>query len=279
VRKAASPRRPKAQLEQQLAEALEQQAATSEILRVISRSPTDVQPVFETIAANALRLCDAVFSVVYRFDGEFVDIVALHNVTPEGVAAFRRAYPCRPSRGGATQRAILTKSIVHVPDIRKDVEYVYHEAAQKADYRSVLSVPMLREGQPIGAITVFRSAARSFPDAQIDLLKTFADQAVIAVENVRLFTEVQARNRAVSEALEQQTATAEILRVISGSPTDIQPVFDIIGARAEKLCDAEISVVSRVDGELIRLAALHGMTPAGIEAAQRVSPCNCPLRR
>ncbi len=145
-------------------DALEQQTATSEILRVISQSPTDVQPVFDTIAANALRLCDAVFSVVYRFDGELIHIAALHNVTPEGVAAFRGAYPCRPHRGGGTQRAILTGSIIHIPDIQDDLEYVYQDAAEKADYRSVLSVPMLREGLPIGAITVFRAAARPFPD-------------------------------------------------------------------------------------------------------------------
>src|ERR1700694_1528576 len=223
------------QLEQRLAEALEQQAATSEILRVISSSRTDVQPVFDTIAANALRLCDARFSAVFRFDGELIHIAAFQNLTPEGTAAFRTAYPCRPSRGGTTQRAILTRSIVHMPDIREDPEYVYQDVAQKADYRSVLSVPMLRDGEVIGTITVYRDAAKPFPDAQIELLKTFADQAVIAVENVRLFTELQARNGALGEALEQQTATSEILRVISQSQTDVQPVFEAIATAALNL--------------------------------------------
>src|SRR5438309_3219816 len=189
------------ELEERLTEALEQQAATSEILRVISRSRNDVQPVFDTIAANALRLCDARFSAVFRFDGELIHIAAFQNLTPEGTAAFLTAYPCRPSRGGTTQRAILTRSIVHMPDIREDPEYVYQDVAQKADYRSVLSVPMLRDGDVIGTITVYRDVAKPFPDAQIELLKMFADQAVIAVENVRLFTELQARNRELTDRL------------------------------------------------------------------------------
>src|SRR2546426_196886 len=158
------------QLEERLTEALEQQAATSEILRVISRSRNDVQPVFDTIAANALRLCDARFSAVFRFDGELIHIAAFQNLTPEGTAAFLTAYPCRPSRGGTTQRAILTRGIVHMPDIRLDPEYVYQDVATRADYRSVLSVPMLRDGEPIGTITVYHAAARPFPDSQVELL-------------------------------------------------------------------------------------------------------------
>ena len=151
------------QPEQRLTEALEQQAATSEILRVISSSRTDVQPVFDTIAANALRLCDARFSAVFRFDGELIHIAAFRNLTPEGTAAFLTAYPCRPSRGGTTQRAILTRSIVHMPDIRADPEYVYQDVARKADYRSVLSVPMLRDGDVIGTITVLEPSVTMTP--------------------------------------------------------------------------------------------------------------------
>jgi len=260
------------ELEQRLAEALEQQAATSEILRVISSSRTDAQPVFDTIAANALRLCDARFSAVFRFDGELIHIAAFQNLTPEGTAAFLTAYPCRPSRGGTTQRAILTRSIVHMPDIHEDPEYVYQDVAQKADYRSVLSVPMLRDGEVIGTITVYRDAARPFPDAQIELLKTFADQAVIAVENVRLFTELQARNADLTEALEQQTAASEILRVISQSPTDVQPVFDTIVAAALKLCSASAANVFTFDGELIHLAAVVNVNPEYVGALRQLFP-------
>ena len=260
------------ELELRLAEALEQQAATGEILRAISRSPTDVKPVFETIAANALRLCDATFSVCYRFDGELIHIAALHHVKPEGIAAFHAAYPCPPSRGGVTQRAILTGGLVHVADVRKDPEYVYHDAAKNADYRSVLSVPMLRDGHPIGAISVFRGVPRLFPDTQVALLQMFADQAVIAIENVRLFTELGARNRDLTEALEQQTATSEILRVISQSQTDVQPVFDTIVAAARKLCAANSANVFTFDGELVHLASLVNVNSAYVEALHQFFP-------
>jgi signal transduction histidine kinase len=178
-----------------LAESLEQQTATGEILRVISSAQTDVQPVFEAIAANALRLCDAMFSTIFRFDGELIHLEALRNVAPEGIAAIRAAFPMAVGRGGATARSILTRSIVHITDVREDAEYVLQGVSQAAEFRSILAVPMLHDGKPIGAITVAGPAARPFPDKQIALLKTFADQAVIAIENVRLFTETQDKTR------------------------------------------------------------------------------------
>ena len=260
--------------DRRLADALEQQAATSEILRVISSSRNDVQPVFESIAASALHLCGGRFSTVTRFDGELIHIAAFCNVTPEGAAAFHHAYPCPPHRGGITQRAILTRGIVHMPNVLEDPEYVYQEAAASAGYRSALSVPMLRDGLPIGAISVFRAAAEPFPDTQIELLKTFADQAVIAIENVRLFAELQARNRDLSESLEQQTATSEILRVISRSQTDVQPVFEAIAAAALKLCGASLANVFRFDDDLIHLAAVETVNenPAYLAAIHTVFP-------
>ena len=272
ARKPAPKPRAKSSVAQRLEETLEQQAATSEILRVISNARADAQPVFDTIAANALRLCDAVFSVVYRFDGQLIHIAALENLSPQGAAAFRRAYPCKPSRSGATQRAVLKRSIVHIPDVRDDPEYVYLDAADKANYRSVLSVPMLREGRPIGAIAVFRTVARSFPESQVELLKTFADQAVIAIENVRLFAELQVRNADLTEALDQQTATSEILRVISQSRTDVQPVFETIAAATLKLCNATSANVFTSDGKLVHLAALVNVYAGGGEAVRRSYP-------
>jgi len=256
-------------LDPRLAEALEQQAATNEILRVIRSSRTDVQPVFDAIATSALRLCDAEFSGVFRFDGERIHVAALANLTPEGTAAFLGTYPTPPGRGGATQRAILTRGVIHIPDIREDPEYVFHEAARRANFRSALSVPMLRDGDAIGTITVYRDVARPFPDTQIELLKTFAEQAVIAIENVRVFTELQARNRDLTEALEQQTATSEILRVISRSPTDVQPVFDTIAAAALKLCGASSVNVYMVEGDQVHIAALVNVNPAGAAAVRR----------
>ncbi len=174
-----------------LTETLEQQTATAEILRVISSSQTDVQPVFETIAENSLRLCDATFSTVFRFDGELVHLEALRNTTPEGADAIRNAFPMPPSRGGASARCILTRSIVHISDVREDPDYVLLGLAETNKFRSILSVPMLRDGNPIGAITVAAPRAVPFPDKQVEVLKTFADQAVIAVENTRLFNEIQ----------------------------------------------------------------------------------------
>ena len=178
-----------------LTETLEQQTATAEILRVISSSQTDVQPVFETIAENSLRLCEATFSTVFRFDGQLVHLESLRNISPEGAVAIRAAFPMPLSRAGASARAIMTRSIVHIADVREDPDYALQGLAQVAAFRSILSVPMLRDGVPIGTITVAAERTVPFPEKQVALLKTFADQAVIAVENVRLFTEIQEKTQ------------------------------------------------------------------------------------
>jgi GAF domain-containing protein len=254
----------------QVSEALEQQTATSDVLRVISRSPTDVQPVFDSIAASALRLCDARLCTVFRFDGELIHLVALQQVSTEGAAAYRNAYPARPGRGGGTHRAILTGSIVHIPDIRDDPEYELQDLARANQFGCVLSVPVFRDGHPIGTITVGREAARRFSDAQIELLRTFADQAVIAIENVRLFAELQASNRELTTALDKQTSTSEILRVISQSTTDVQPVFDTIVQSAVRLLRGTLSTLTRLMGDQIELAAFTSSSDVG-DAAHRVS--------
>ncbi len=254
------------------AEALEQQTATAEVLRVISSSPTDLQPVFDAIAERAMRLCGASSSGVLRFDGELVHIVALGNVSPDGAAALRSAFPMPPSPRSASTRAILTRGIVHIPDIFDDPEYGIATLSQTGGFRSVLSVPMLREGDAIGGITVGRPDPGRFSDRQIVLLKAFADQAVIAIENVRLFKELEARNRDLTEALEQQTATAEILRVISRSQTDVQPVFDTIVRSAVRLCDGLFSGLLQFDGELLHQVAQYNFTPEGLEEVRRIFP-------
>jgi len=236
--------------------------ATSEILHVISSSPTDVQPVFDTIAANALRLCGATFSAVIRFDGELMHLVAHHNLgDPAAMEALRRAYPRPPRPGGATDQAILTRAVAHRPDVRDDPGYQYGGLADATGYRSILAVPMLREEQPVGTIAVTGASPRAFSPRQVELLKTFADQAVIAIENVRLFKELEARNRDLVEALDRQTATSEILRVISGSRADLEPVFDVIVRNAVRLCGASHGGVYRFDGELVHSVAHDGYTP------------------
>jgi signal transduction histidine kinase/ribosomal protein L18E len=255
-----------------LTEALEQQTATSDILRVISQSPTDVQPVFDTIAAAALKLCRASSGAVMTFDGELIHLAAVANLNPEGADAIRRVFPRPPGRDMAGTRAVLTCSVVAISDVLEDDEFGPRDVAVATGFRSVLAVPLVRDGSPIGAIAVGRPEPGPFPDQQLALLQTFADQAVIAIENVRLFKELEARNRDLTEALEQQTATSEILRVISRSQTDVQPVFDTIAAAALKLCRASSANLVTFDGELLHIAALAIVNPEGADAVRRLYP-------
>ena len=252
--------------------ALERQTATSEILRAISGSPTDIQPVFDIIGDRAEKLCDAVISVVSRFDGELVHLVSVNGVTSEGAEAIRTAFPMRLDDETVTARAVRTRAVVHVADVLADPTYKQKGVARASGYRGCLAVPMMREGQAFGVIFVARTEPGLFSDTQVELLKTFADQAVIAVQNVRLFQELEARNRDLTETLEQQTATGEILRVISSSPTDVQPVFDSIAASAKRLCEAEFCFVFRLDGQVLHFAAQHGLSPEGNAAMHTIWP-------
>src|SRR6266496_1323458 len=194
-------------------------------------------------------------------------LAAHDNLTPENLRIIHQMSPMRPDSRLTSARAILTRGVVHVEDVLADPEYA-HPVAQAGGFRSVLAVPMLREAHSIGAIVVHRVQAGPFPAAQIELLKTFADQAVIAVENVRLFTELGARNRDLTEALEQQTATAEILRAISSSPTDIRPVLETVVHAAARFCDAPDVAILRIEGEVLRGAAAIG--PFGEQMIRRV---------
>ncbi len=260
-----------ARLLREVTEALEQQTATSEVLKVISRSTFDLQPVLETLVENATRLCGAEHGNIYKFDGELLHIAATYGVSPEGID-YRRRHPISPGPGSVTGRAASERRTIHIRDVLADPGYQLLERQKIGGYRTVLAVPVLREEVLVGVFTIWKAKVEPFADKQIELVRTFSDQAVIAIENVRLFQELQARNRDLTEALGQQTATAEILRAISGSPTDVQPVFEIIAERAVNLCDAEISVVSRLDGELIHLTALHGVDQAGTDAIRRAFP-------
>ena len=253
VRNETSKRR---ELEKRLAESLEREQATAEILRVISSSPTDVQPVLDAVAEHSARLCGALFASVYQFDGELIHRGANYNYPPLALERSRQFFPTRPNRQLFTARAILERAVVHVPDVQRDNEYAVPDFLREVGCRSVLSVPMLRDGNPIGAITVWRAEVGPFTDRQVALLKTFADQAVIAIENVRLVTELEGRNRDL-------TATSEILRVISSSPTDVQPVFDAIATSAVRLLGGFSGTVLRLVGEDLHLAAITSTSEFG----------------
>jgi signal transduction histidine kinase len=262
-------------LQRELIEAREQQIATSEILRVISESPTDAQPVFDTVVESAARLCEANDVAIYRREGDRLRFVAHQGSIPPPGPVGEYVRPLE--RGSVTGRSVLEARLLHVADLQtKTDEFpTASDLAQRLGFRTLLSVPLMREGAAIGTIMVRRTEARLFTERQVALLKTFADQAAIAVENVRLFTELQEKNRAlteahtrVSESLEQQTATSEVLRIISTSPTDLQPVLDAIVESAVRLLGGYSGTVTRVVGDQIEIAALTSTDATG-DAAQR----------
>ncbi len=258
-----------------LTEALEQQTATAEILRVISRSQTDVQPVFDTIVRSAVRLCDGLFSALFQFDGEMIHQVAQHNFTPEALEELHRVYPTRPSRALGSGRAILERAVAHIPDVEADPEYQHQALSRTIGHRSSLSVPMLRESAPIGVIWVARAEPGPFSDSEIELLKTFADQAVIAVENVRLFKALQARTGELTQSVEQLTALGEVSRAVS-STLDVETVLDTIVSRASQLAGGAGCSIFEYDAaaEQFELRAAHNDDTAFVEALRAV-----PLRK
>ena len=236
----------------ELTESLEQQTATAEILRVISSSPTDLQPVMDVVAENAARVCGATDSIIFRLEGDVLRVVARHGPLRGAL----RIGDSRPvTRDSVTGRAVMEQRTIHLEDLRALPETEFPATLALSlqlgpmGTRTALATPLLREGVPVGAITIWRNEVRPFSTRQVALLETFAAQAVIAIENVRLFTELEARNGELTEALQQQTATAEILRVISRSPTDVQPVFDVIIRSAARLCDGVYCTLFRFDGE------------------------------
>ena len=248
------------ELERELSEAHRREAATAEVLKVIRSSPTDVQAVFDTIVRSAVLLCDAVYGSAVRFDGKLMHLVAKYNYTPEVDRALREAFPMRPSLRMMSGRAILTRDVVQVEDALEDPDYP-KDVVQAGGFRSMLAAPMLRDGRPIGAIVVNRGQPGPFSPTQIQLLRTFADQAVIAIENTRLFEAEQASKRELQESLEYQTAIGEVLGVISRSPSELQPALDAIASIASRLCAADDTSIRLKEGGDLRNAAHHGTIP------------------
>jgi signal transduction histidine kinase len=260
-----------ARLLNELRESLEQQTATGDVLKVISHSAFDLQTVLDTLVESAARLCDADMVAINRQDGDAYRQVAQYGQPPE-FAAYMEAQTMEVGRGTVSGRVALEKKLVHVADVLADPEFKSFHAAKLGGMRTVLGVPLLREESPVGFMILMRKTVRPFSEKQIELVSTFADQAVIAIENVRLFETEQMRTRELTEALEQQTASSEILRVISRSRTDIQPVFDTIVASAVRLCGARMGAVHLYDGELVHIVALHNFPPEVVEVLRGMYP-------
>jgi signal transduction histidine kinase/FixJ family two-component response regulator len=257
----------------ELAESLEQQTATSEVLKLISRSTFKLEPVLNSLVEYATKLCAADQGFIFRRVEDGYPLAVAYRA-PASFREWRQADPIRPGDGTVVGRVAQEGRIVQIVDTREDREWLAaHRNAPGIDaVRTLLGVPMLREGVPIGVIALWRTAVQPFTDKQIELITTFADQAVIAIENVRLFRELEARNDEVTEALQQQTATSEVLRVISSSPTDVQPVFEMIAKNAVTLCDGQFSGVFTFDGVLIRLLAFQNLTTQGAEVYRQAFP-------
>jgi GAF domain-containing protein len=265
----------------ELRQSLERQTATSEVLQVISASPGDLEPVFASVLENAVRICDAKFGSINRWDGEALHLVATHKLPP-AFAEFRRRTPFRPGPENPISRMLMTKTIIHFHDLAAEQGYIERDptfvaAVELGGVRTFLAVPMLKENELIGVVIVYRQEVRPFTDKQIDLVKNFAAQAVIAIENARLLNELRQRTDDLSqrttdltESLEQQTATSEVLQVISSSPGDVQPVFEAMLEKAVRICDAKFGSLYLHENGRLRLVAAHGV-PEFFEARRGVA--------
>ena len=241
----------------ELRESLQQQTATADVLKVISRSTFDLQAVLDTLVELAARLCEAEMGGILRPQGSHFQFAANYRM-PQEFVELATTTGIAGGRGTLAGRVLLEGHTVHIPDVLADREYTFSEAHRIAGIRSGLGVPLMRENTPIGVIVLWRKQVRPFSDKQIELVTTFADQAVIAIENARLFDEVQARTRELSEALDQQTATSEVLQVISSSPGELEPVFNAMLENATRLCEAKVGNLFLREGDDFRAVAVHG---------------------
>jgi GAF domain-containing protein len=265
-----------ARLLNELRQSLEQQTATADVLRVISSSPGELKPVFNAMLENAVRLCEAEFGHLFLYDGEAFQATALHSASQPFTEVRRQPVVLRGRHPDTPlARMARTKAVVHIADVRTDKSYIervdpaYSEFVDFSGARTDLLVPMLKENELVGAFVIYRLEVRPFTDKQIELLKNFAAQAVIAIENTRLLNELRQRTGDLSEALEQQTATSEVLKVISSSPGDLEPVFSAMLGNATRICEAKFGVLFLYEGDAFRVMALHGAPPAYAEERRR----------
>ena len=250
-----------------LTESLEQQTATSEVLSVISSSPGELEPVFQAMLANAVRICDAKFGVMYRSDNEAFDPVALFGAPPALSEFLQQRGSFRPDAGTGLDHLLQTKDVVRIVD--EMTGPAFRAAAKFGGARSLVAVPMLKEGELIGAIIIYRQEVRPFTDKQIELVKNFAAQAVIAIENTRLLNELRQRTDDLTESLDQQTATSEVLSVISSSPGELEPVFQAMLENATRICEAKFGTLFRYEDGKFLLSAGLNIPPALAQLNQR----------
>jgi signal transduction histidine kinase len=259
----------------ELSESLQQQTATADVLKVISRSTFDLQTVFAALLESAARLCEGHISWIFERDGDILRYRASYGHTAEvheRIEDYFKPLQVPVDRGNVVGRAALEAAVVHLPDVLADPEYTWGHAQKIGGYRASLGAPLLREGKVLGVLFVAKNVPQPFTNKQIELVKTFADQAVIAIENTRLLDELRQRTGDLTESLEHQTATSEVLNVITRSPTDAQPVFDAIVESASRLCDAIFSLVFLYDGDLLRLVATHNFTPEVLDKLFQTYP-------
>jgi len=248
-------------LAHELSEALEQQTATSEVLKVVSQSGAELAPVLDKLVATAARICLADSGFIFRLQDGLCRMVASFGV-PQEYKDFQVRNPIVPDRGTLAGRTVLTRNTVHIEDASADSEYTRIEAIRLGHQRTMLGVPLVGESALIGVLTLARSWVEPFTDKQIALVQNFASQAVIAIENARLLRELRERTTELTESLEQQTATSEVLQVISSSPGELEPVFQGMLANATRLCDASYGAMWLSEGDLFRNAAFYGPLPA-----------------